>query len=137
MPESLTNHYIRAILRLAGSRGFLSALILAFTFFTGHVAQGDPLPGANDFQKVPIATGLANAVNFEFAPDGRIFILNRYGIISVYKPDTQTIQVAAQINVYTGIEAGIMGIALDPQFEQNNLVYIYYSPLSPNVVQPA
>ena len=133
MPALLPMPCFTRIINLASLRVFLYILVFGFTAFIGPNAQGDPLPGANDFQKVPIATGLANAVDFEFAPDGRIFILNRYGVINIYKPNTQTIQVAAQINVYHGIEAGIIGIALDPQFELNNFIYLYYSPLSPSV----
>ncbi len=110
-----------------------AASLMACLLFMVSQAHSEPVPGADDFQKVPIATGLANAVNFEFAPDGRIFILNRYGEVLVYKPSTQATQVAALLDVYTGIEAGLMGIAFDPSFETNGFVYLYYSPLSPNV----
>ncbi len=35
---------------------------------------------------------------------------------------------AGHVNVYTGQEFGLLGIALDPDFETNHWVYLYYSP---------
>ncbi|NNF66190.1 MAG: carbohydrate-binding protein, partial [Gammaproteobacteria bacterium] len=82
---------------------------------------------------MPIVTGLANAVDFEFAPDGRIFILNRYGAVDIFNPATQTTTTAATFNVYLGVESGLIGIALDPDFAVNDFLYLYYSPQWPSV----
>ena len=35
---------------------------------------------------------------------------------------------AGQLSVYTGSEQGLLGIALDPDFETNNWVYLFWSP---------
>ena len=96
-------------------------------------AWSAPLPEADDIQVVPIVTGLANAVDFEISPSGQIFILNRFGAVSLYNPQTQTTTEALKLDVYSGIEAGLNGIALDPNYTQNQYLYLYYSPLSPKV----
>jgi len=80
------------------------------------------------FNKVELITGLTNSVNFEFAPDGRIFILDRYGELLIYKPQTGVKKQAALFNVYHDQEEGLLGIAFDPQFTTNKYVYIHYSP---------
>ena len=42
-----------------------------------------------------------------------------------------------QFDVYTGGEDGLLGVAIDPDFEQNGFVYVYYSPASSNDADPA
>ncbi|PRY06781.1 putative secreted protein (Por secretion system target) [Pontibacter ummariensis] len=79
------------------------------------------------FQKVELLTGLTNAVNFEFAPDGRVFIVDRYGELLVYKPNTQTTVSAGTISVFRDMEDGLLAIAFDPQFTTNGFVYLHYS----------
>ncbi|MGB6153747.1 MAG: PQQ-dependent sugar dehydrogenase, partial [Pricia sp.] len=83
----------------------------------------------DDFQRVDIVTGLSNATTFKFAPDGRIFIVDRYGELIVYKPDTNQQVTAGNLPVFHELEDGFLGLAFDPNFTANNYVYIHYSPL--------
>ena len=84
----------------------------------------------DEFQKVDLLTGLSNATTMQFAPDGRIFILDRYGEVIIYKTDTQTSVSAGNIPVFHQLEDGLLGIAFDPDFANNNYIYLYYSPQS-------
>jgi len=86
----------------------------------------------NDFQKVELLTGLANATTMKFAPDGRIFIVDRYGELLIYKSDTQTTVSAGVLPVFHGFEDGFLGLAFDPEFAVNQKIYIYYSLPSTN-----
>jgi glucose/arabinose dehydrogenase len=120
------NYHIKACSpALKVSLRFLLALCVVFGSITSHAA---PLPGESDFQKVTIVTGLANAVDFEIAPDGRIFILNRYGEVRIFLPATNTTVLAADMDIYHGKEAGLLAIAFDPDFTNNNFIYLFYSP---------
>lgn len=87
----------------------------------------------DQFQRVDLVTNLANATTFKFAPDGRIFILDRYGEIIIYKPDLQTTVSAGTLSVFHEFEDGLLGIAFDPNFVNNNYIYLHYSPLSASV----
>jgi cytochrome c len=64
----------------------------------------------------------------EVTPDGRVLYTQYGGQLKVYKPDTRTTVVAGTLNVYTGGEDGLTGLALDPNFATNRWVYLYYSP---------
>ncbi len=108
---------------------FIFTLLLALA----RLSAAEVLAEAQDIQRVPIVSGLANAVDFEIAPDGRIFILNRFGGITLYDPVSQTTTEALRFDVYSGIEAGLNGLALDPNFSTNAYLYLFYSPLTPNV----
>ncbi|MEO1012606.1 MAG: PKD domain-containing protein [Bacteroidota bacterium] len=87
----------------------------------------------DEFQTQDLITGLANATTFKFAPDGRIFILDRYGELIVYKQDTQSSVTAGELDVFHELEDGLLGIAFDPDFESNGFIYLHYSPLGVTV----
>src|SRR5678810_837971 len=54
------------------------------------------------------------------AADGRVFYAERAGVIKMWKPDTKTTVVIANIKVFSGLEDGMLGITLDPKFSENN-----------------
>jgi glucose/arabinose dehydrogenase len=105
---------------------FFSILCL---FFTKQLSAQFP----TDFQKIDLLTGLSNSTNFSFAPDGRIFILDRYGEVLIYKQNTQSAVSAGVLSVFHELEDGLIGIAFDPNFSTNDFVYLHYSPLSASV----
>ena len=110
---------------------FRGMVCLFFWLLSNAVTLNAQLP--DDFQKVELLTGLTNVVNMDFAPDGRVFILDRYGEVLVYKPDVQLSSSAGMLPVFHQLEDGLLGLAFDPNFLTNNYVYLYYSPLSTSV----
>ncbi|GJM29143.1 MAG: hypothetical protein DHS20C17_17780 [Cyclobacteriaceae bacterium] len=81
----------------------------------------------DEFQRVELVSNLTNSISIEFAPDGRIFIIDRYGEILIYKPSTQSTVSAGVLNVSHTFEDGLLDLAFDPNFTSNNYVYIHYS----------
>ena len=105
-----------------------STLFLSFLFLlSGVFLAKAQLP--DDFVKVDLVTGLENATSFKFLPDGRILMLDRYGEVLMYKPDSQVTVSAGQLPVFHELEDGLVGIAVDPDFENNNKIYLHYSPI--------
>ncbi|WP_026812697.1 PKD domain-containing protein [Arenibacter certesii] len=102
----------------------ICVLLLQFAFYQS-TAQ---LP--TEFQKVDLLTGLGNATMMRFAPDGRIFVIDRYGELLIYKPLTQSTVSAGTLPVFHGFEDGFLGLAFDPNFASNQKIYIYYSLIS-------
>lgn len=70
---------------------------------------------------------LKDPMELAVAPDGRVFYAQRDGTIKMWKPDTKTAVVIAQIPVFTGLEDGMLGITLDPDFAKNGWVYLNHS----------
>ncbi|MBI2988005.1 MAG: PQQ-dependent sugar dehydrogenase [Deltaproteobacteria bacterium] len=62
-----------------------------------------------------------------FAPDRRIFLTERRGRIRVIKGGKLQKEPWMEIDAYETGEAGLMGLALDPEFERNRLVYAAYT----------
>jgi cytochrome c len=61
------------------------------------------------------------------AADGRVFIAERAGAIKMWKPDTKKSVTIAKIKVFDGLEDGMLGIALDPNFTKNGWIYLNHS----------
>lgn len=77
-----------------------------------------------------LLTGLDFPVSMEFAPDGRIFFneKNTGNIRIILQNGTLLSTPFATISpIFTGGEAGLLGIALDPAFASNGYVYIYFN----------
>jgi len=86
----------------------------------------------DDFESKVIAGNLDTPWAIDFLPDGRMIFTEREGKISIVK--NGEVHVVAQIGVNERSESGLHGIAVDPTFEQNNFVYVYYTYYSGNRV---
>ena len=71
--------------------------------------------------------GLDTPWAVDFAPDGRIFITERLGRIRVVEGGRLLPEPWMTLEVQAVGEAGLMGLALDPQFAQNRFVYVAYT----------
>ena len=67
-------------------------------------------------------------VGFAFAPDGRIFVWEKPGIVKIVKNGvrlpTPFIDIAIRVNEVG--DRGLIGLALDPNFSTNRFVYLLY-----------
>jgi glucose/arabinose dehydrogenase len=80
------------------------------------------------FRVDTIATGLVFPWALAFAPDGRLFVTERPGRVRILDLAARTSELALTLDdVFAQGEAGALGIALDPDFAANRLVYLYYS----------
>jgi len=70
-----------------------------------------------------VADNLTIPWSIDFAPDGRIFFTERIGDLRVIQ-DGQLLQPIMSLDVAGG-EGGLLGVVLDPDFEQNHYVYLY------------
>jgi len=59
-------------------------------------------------------------------PDGRIFFTERVGNLRVIENGQLNPEPVAILDVGT-VEGGLLGLALDPNFEQNHFLYLYYT----------
>jgi glucose/arabinose dehydrogenase len=82
-----------------------------------------------DFQKsLIVGDGLDGPSGFEIAPDGRIFILERGGLIKIVRNGQLLAQPFANLPSEATGDRGLIGIAFDPDFGvANHYVYFYYT----------
>lgn len=92
----------------------------------GKPAYGDgTLP--NGFAQSRFVGGLTNPTAMAFAPDGRLFVAEQGGKLRIVKNGrllSSPFVDLTSITDSTG-ERGLLGIALDPNFDTNQYVYVY------------
>ncbi|MBX2844160.1 MAG: ThuA domain-containing protein [Flammeovirgaceae bacterium] len=99
------------------------------------LAKSLRVPEENRFVKKVFATHLDEPMELEILPNGKILFIERKGAIKLYDPATEKIRVIAQMKVHTKFEDGLLGLTLDPNFEYNNRLYLFYSPPGEKPVQ--
>jgi len=75
---------------------------------------------------VTVAENLEIPWEIAFVPDGRIFFTERVGNLRVIENGQLNPEPVAILDVGT-VEGGLLGLALDPNFEQNHFLYLYYT----------
>lgn len=76
-----------------------------------------------------LVTKLEAPTAIAFTPDGRMLVASRSGRIRVHQNDRllPTPALDIQSRVCSNSERGMLGIAVDPKFEANKYVYVYYT----------
>ena len=85
-------------------------------------------PEENRFQVEALVTGMTEPMEMELLPDGRPIWIERRGKVMVYDHDFEMALEVDKFDVWAYHEDGMLGIALDPDFIDNQWLYIYYSP---------
>ena len=81
----------------------------------------------NAFAEINVETVLDNLKNpweIEFAPDGKIFFTERDGRLWVIDNES-ILQLVAEFPASNTSEGGLLGLELDPDFENNQFLYLY------------
>ena len=106
-----------ALLAAAGA-----ALVLAPTAQAGTVPSG--------FQDNVVLSGLNQPTVFSFAPDGRVFVAEKSGLIKLFDglgDTTPTTFADLRTEVHNFMDRGILGMTLDPQFPLRPYLYVLYT----------
>ena len=92
-----------------------------------YINNDNPIPG--DLLDNLVVDGFTHPVNIEFAPDGRIFVAEKGGVIKIVNADG-TVQAQPWLDispkVHNAADRGMLGMALDPNFAVNKWVYVLY-----------
>lgn len=97
------------------------------------VGQGPNLPAAAVLGDVPdvrvteIARDLRIVWSLRFAPDGRLFVAERPGRVSVRPPGRGSFETWADLPTALGGESGLMGLVFHPGFPAEPYVYVMYT----------
>ncbi len=80
------------------------------------------------FRAQVIASNLEIPWALSFAPDGRLFVTERPGRVRIVENGQLRPEPALTLtDVFTEGEAGLLGVALDPDFERNRFVYLLHT----------
>jgi glucose/arabinose dehydrogenase len=83
------------------------------------------------FQESVVWSGLTYPTNIEFAPDGRVFVAEKSGVIKVFDSPTDptpTVFADLSANVHDFWDRGMLGMAVDPRpAPATPYVYVLYT----------
>jgi glucose/arabinose dehydrogenase len=115
-------------MRRCRGHGFALVLLCLAGLAYSPPAHAGTLPSG--FQDDAVLSGLTEPSNFAFAPDGRVFVGEKSGVIKVFDGlgDTTSTQVAdLRSDVYNFWDRGLLGMALDPEFPTRPYLYVLYT----------
>jgi cytochrome c len=78
----------------------------------------------NRFEKIVLSTQVEGPIELAVAKDGNVYFIERKGKIKRYDPATGRTVLVGMIPVVYAIESGLIGMALDPDFENNHWIYL-------------
>lgn len=84
-------------------------------------------------QRTVLATNLHEPIALDLALDGRAFLGERRGAVKAWLPDSGETVTLGSLNVFTGPEDGLLGLALHPGFATNGWIFLYHS--TPGVLE--
>ncbi len=70
-------------------------------------------------------TVIREGLSLAQAPDGRIFIAERAGVVKVYQ--NGTVSTVFSVTTTTDSEQGLLGLTLHPNFASNGYIYVFYT----------
>lgn len=96
------------------------------------IANANVFPNPADYQWSLVTSGLNRPVDIQSANDGtgRLFIIEKYGVIRVYENGQLLPQSFLDITDRideSGNEMGLLGFAFHPDYEQNGYFYVNYT----------
>jgi glucose/arabinose dehydrogenase/PKD repeat protein len=106
-----------------GPRGRTATLVAALAVLTG--LSGPALAQGTFVDQLVASVGGPTAL--AFTPDGRLLITTQPGALRVYQGGALLATPALSLSPCSDSERGLLGVAVHPQFAQNNFIYLYYT----------
>lgn len=79
-----------------------------------------------DYRTDILLNNIGPSWDIEFLPDGRALITQQDGRLKLFEEENGA-RTISQINVLDGEFIGLLGLAVDPNFEENNFIYVHYT----------
>ncbi len=109
------------------------------------IAASGCMPGGSDsdsaaisherFTKVVLDEGLFEPMELDLLDDGRIIFVQRRGEVLIHDPTIRQTEQIAQFKLFMKFEEGLLGVAVDPNYSENNWVYFTYSASDVSVIR--
>jgi len=119
---------------------FIYGLLLSFVILGGCDNSKTVKPEDSRFIKRVLLENLDEPMQFEILKDERVLFVERKGKIKVFDPKENKTTIIADFPVSIGYyseegdeisstgEDGLFGAILDPNFDKNRWIYVFYSP---------
>ncbi|GAB3853389.1 PQQ-dependent sugar dehydrogenase [Dactylosporangium cerinum] len=106
------------------------AVPLAAAALSRATAAGASTSLPSGFSEQVVFSGLDHPTKLVFAPDGRVFVAEKKGVVKVFdsvSDPSPDVFADLSTNVYNYEDLGLLGLAVPPDFPANPNVYVSYS----------
>ena len=101
----------------------LFLLVFFFSFISNAYAQEFPSLGV---KVETVADNLTIPWSIDWSPTGIVFFTERHGDLRIIEDGILAPNPILSLNV-AGVEGGMLGVAVDPNFLENQYIYVYYT----------
>jgi glucose/arabinose dehydrogenase len=119
-----------ALVRTRHPALLLAAALIAGTLTTMTAATAAVAAVPPGFTDTEVIGGLSSPTNAVFAPDGRVFVSEKSGLVKTFDSVTDpTATVTADLRTQTldYWDRGLLGLALDPKYPTRPYLYVLYT----------
>jgi len=112
---------------------FLSHLLGGLRYAMGDgalnhaLAKTDRVPPEDRFVKKILDFNLNEPMELDELPGKGILFVERRGALKLYDFAAEETSTIAQLDLFYGNEDGLLGLAVDPNYKENNWIYLFYS----------
>jgi glucose/arabinose dehydrogenase len=103
----------------------LAVLLMVMGLVPTISAQGTVLPAG--FTETLITNHVSSPTTMTFSPDGRLFVSEKSGQLRIIKNGVLLPTPFLSLSVDSLGERGLLGVEFDPDFVDNQYIYIYYT----------
>ncbi|MCL6273749.1 ThuA domain-containing protein [Muricauda sp. 2012CJ35-5] len=90
-------------------------------------AKTERIPPENRFVKEVLDFNLDEPMELAELPGEGILFIERRGHLKFFNFDTSSTTEIATMDLFYGNEDGLLGLAVDPKYKENNWIYLFYS----------
>lgn len=114
----------------------IGAAVAATTAIAGPAAahpghdHGDEVAATTwaNYERITLSKDVGEPIDLAVMPDSRVLHTTRNGQLRLTDPAEGTTTTVNTIDVYANSEDGLQTVTLDPDFEENGWVYLFYAP---------
>jgi cytochrome c len=114
----------------------LSLMVLAV--FSCKEKDIDPFatiqPEESRFTKITLVEKLNEPMELEVLDNFDVLFIERGGKVRRFLAETGEVEEVGSLDVYAQNEDGLLGLAKDPNFNENQWIYLYYAPTGPDSI---
>ncbi len=92
-------------------------------------------PEENRFQKIVLDFNLNEPMELDMLPNEDVLFIERRGGIKLFKKSENKTKLVTTFPVFSDLEDGLLGLAVDPDYAKNHWIYLYYSPIGKEPIQ--
>lgn len=92
-----------------------------------RLAKSDRMPLENRFVRTVLAQNLEEPMEVDVLDEDHLIFIQRHGAVFTYNLKESRLDSITSLPLFSKLEEGLIGMAVDPNYTENNWLYFFYS----------